>query len=324
MTKIKIIGALVFTTSILLAVMFYYANKQSKENNYLLSTINQQKAFTQEISKNIFYIYKNKNASLSQLDNSLKNFVNNMNSREKKLNQIDSVHIKEQNAKIVSLWNSFYLEVQNFRDLSRTTPLYSNILLEKLVNKIYNINLALIVQFDKLIDLHQQESKNKIATYENIEYLLFVIFVILLVYLFTQVKEILMFIQRFLITSKKIISNSSIKEIELIKTESKSANLSILNATNNFNFLIEKINHSIEYSSQSIENSYKSLESVENNIEDFLELLYNMDDDKELDIELAKKEDAIIQTLENLTSATQHLKELKVDLDDLISHHDRR
>jgi len=321
MTKIKIIGALVFTSSILVTVLFNYANEQSKISNALLNTINQQKAFTQEISKNIFYIYKNKNASLIQLDNSLKGFILNMNSKDKKINQMNSIAIKEQSVKILSLWNSFYLEVQHFRDLSKITTSYSKILLEKSVNKIYNINLDLIIEFDKLIDIHQAESQKKMLIYENLEYFLFFILVSLLIYLFTQVKEVLVFIQRFLTTSKKVISNSSIKDLQPLKTEVNNTNSAIFDAANNFNFLIKKINDSIVYSSESIEHSYKSLESVESNIEDFLELVYSMDDNKEVDKELTKKEDAIIQTLEKLTSATQHLKELKMDLNSLVSDH---
>ena len=63
MNKIKIAGVLLFILSIGLAILFYYTNNQNRVNTTLLNTINEQKAFTQEISKNIFYIYKNKNAS---------------------------------------------------------------------------------------------------------------------------------------------------------------------------------------------------------------------------------------------------------------------
>ena len=83
MTKIKIVGAFVFTLSILLAILFNYLNDQNKISTNILNTINQQKAFTQEISKNIFYIYKNKHASCSQLDNSIKSFISNVSSQNK-------------------------------------------------------------------------------------------------------------------------------------------------------------------------------------------------------------------------------------------------
>ena len=105
---------------------------------------------------------------------------------------------------------------------------------------------------------------------------------------------------------------------EPIKVNNNSAEL--LEASNNFNFLVDKINTSVKYSSDSIEHSYKSLEFVENNINDLLELLSVMDDEG-IDKELTKKEDALIQSLEELTSSTLKLQDLKEDLDNLISHH---
>ncbi len=324
MTKIKIVGALVFTLSIILAILFNYVSEQSKISSNLLDTINQQKAFTQEISKNIFYIYKNNNASSSQLDTSIKSFISNMNNREKQLNVINSTTITNQSARILILWNNFYLEVQNFRDISKTTTAYSSIILEKLVNNIYKINIKLVVEFDQLIKIHKIELQNNLTIYKNIAYALFFLLVALLIYLFTQIKEILIFIQKFLTTSKKIRSNSSIKELELLERDVNSSNSNICDATDNFNYLVNKINDSVEYSSKSIQHSYKSLELVEQNIEDLLELLYTMQDDKELDKDLTKKEDIIIQSLEELTTSSQHLKELKIDLDNLISQHNSK
>ena len=105
MNKIKIVGALVFTLSILLAVLFNYVSQQSKISTEILDTINHQKAFTQEISKNIFYIYKNQNASTKQLDDSIKSFVQNMNNRNQILGQVNSSAIEKETSKIVALWN---------------------------------------------------------------------------------------------------------------------------------------------------------------------------------------------------------------------------
>ncbi|WP_040766580.1 hypothetical protein [Sulfurimonas gotlandica] len=128
--------------------------------------------------------------------------------------------------------------------------------------------------------------------------------------------------QKFIHTSKKIITNSSIKDLEPIKINNNSSEL--LEASNNFNYLVEKINNSIYNSAKSIEHSYKSLELVENNIEDLLELLYVMDNNEGIDKELTKKEDALIQSLEELTSSTLKLENLKADLDNLISHQNHK
>ena len=77
MLRIKIVGALIFFISILLVLLFSSIDKHNSQNSNLLKIVNQQKAFTQEISKNIFYISKNKDSSTKQLNNSIKDFLSN-------------------------------------------------------------------------------------------------------------------------------------------------------------------------------------------------------------------------------------------------------
>jgi len=317
--KIKIIGALTFFISIILIILFNHINTQNAQNSNLIKTINQQKAFTQEISKNIFYISKHKDASTKQLNDSIKYFLSNMENRDDNLQEITSHEIKQQSLKIMKLWNEFYISVQRFKDQKKITTTYSNILLEKTVVDIYNQNLKLVVEFDKLLKISKEYINSQLSTYKNIQYSLFLVLVFLLLYLFTQLKSLLEFMQKFLNTSKKIITNSSIQELKRIDIDTKTEDVS--EATSNFNQLVQNINESVEFSSQYLEHSYKSLEIVENKIEDLMELIYAMEDNKQIDEELTKKEDALIQSLEELTSSAQKLKNLKTDLENLISHY---
>ncbi|WP_415398192.1 hypothetical protein [Sulfurimonas sp. CS5] len=319
MTKIKVVGVLVFILSIALAFLSSYISNENKNNNHILDNINSQKDFTQEISKNIFYIYKNQNTSTKQLDDSIRKFIDNLNNKDKVLNKINSVAIKNKNDEIVLLWNKFYLHVQNFRDTRKVMTAYSSILLEQVVNDIYNTNIKLVVEFNELTKMHNQYFQEKIDNEKNLQYLLFITLVLLLIYLFSQLKNVITFMQKFIQTSKNIITNSSIKELEPINVNQN--NNELLQASNNFNFLVEKINSSIEHSTNSIEHSYNSLEHVERNIEDLLELLSVMDEDESIDKELTKKEDALIQSLEELTSSALKLENLKSDLDNLVSNY---
>ncbi len=315
MNKIKVVGIFIFTLSIILAILSAYISKQNKINNDFLNTINVQKSFTQEISKTIFYLYKNQNSSYTGLDKSIKKFTLIMDEENKKILEITNEKIIEQNKKIILLWNDFYLHVQKFRDQNKVTATYSSILLERTVNTIYNKNIRLIIELDKLIEIDKAHVYLSIETYRSIQYILFLILVLLLIYLFTQVKVIISFIQKFLHTSENIITNSSIKDLEHIRINNKS--LDVSEATNNFNVLVDNINTSIEVSTHLLENSAKSLEQIENNIEDLLELLSVMDENKKIDKNLAKKEDAIIQSLEELSTSSQNLKALKVNLNNL-------
>ncbi|MFA6196445.1 MAG: hypothetical protein WC656_07350 [Sulfurimonas sp.] len=319
MTKIKIVGVFIFFVSILLTFLSIYISHENKVDMNVLNAINIQKAFTQEISKNIFYIYKNKDASTKQLDDSIKKLLLTMSNKDKIFIEIDSSSIEKETDKITLLWNKFYHSVQIFRDQSKINTTYSNIILEQTVKDIYNTNLQLVVEFEYLIKLHQLYFSDVQEMNKNIQYILFFFLVALLIYLFTQLKDVISFIQNFLDISKKIIKNSSIKELRQIKIDNTTDN-DIVQATNNFNFLVDKINNSMSYSSDSIEHSYKSLEYLEKNIEDLIELLSIMEEDKNINNELTKKEDALIQSLEELTTSTYKLKNLKKDLDNLISN----
>jgi len=312
MTKIKFVGALIFIVSLFLALSSKYISTQNEANIKFLKTINEQKAFTQEIAKNIFFIYRNKDISVKQLDESIKSFVHNMNNKDEILDEISSKDIKKESEKIIYLWNDFYLLVQKFRDAYRVQNGYTNLVIEKLVRDIYDKNLKLVVKFDKLIKMHKKyfdevNNKNKI-----IQIILFIILLVLLVYFFTQLKDLIKFIQKFLNTSKKIVQKSTVIGIEPIKETTNIVD--VTQAVDDFNFLVEKIDKSIDYSSESIQNTSNSLEYIEKNIEDLLELIETMDEENKLDKELVKKEDILIEALEELSSSLQKLKSLKINL----------
>ncbi len=317
MTRLKIVGVLIFLVAMVLAALFSFTSYQNKINSKVLNTINEQKAFTQEIAKNIFYIYTNKSASTDQLDRSINNFLYNLENRDGILRQMDSLLIKNESDKILLLWNDFYRSVQNFREQSKNTTAYSSIVLEDLVKEIYDKNLKLVVEFNRLLAMQEGDFQGTFEWYKNIQYMLFIMLALLLFYLFIQLRNVIAFIQKFLQTSKNIITNASIKALKPIEVTHKSAD--IAEAVNNFNFLVKKINDSIHNSGSSIEHARRSLEEVQKNIEKMLELLSVMEEDNKIDKELSKKEDALIQSFEELANSAQKLKNLKIDLDKLIS-----
>jgi len=318
MTKIKIVGGSIFMISIVLAILFTYISHQNKINSEFLDVINTQKAFTQEISKNIFYIHKNRDASTKQLDEAIKEFIERMNNKDALLEKLDSQQIEAKSREIVVLWNAFYLLVQDFRNKSKVTTAYSNIILEKIVKDIYNTNLSLVVAFDELIDLHQEELDKRLERYKELQYLLFVILVLLLIYLFTQLQTVITFVQKFLHTSSKIITDASVKEVTFIETEQNSSD--IVQASMNFNQLLTQINDAVDHAGKSLEHSSQSLEAIEEKIEDFLELISAMQEGDTIDKDLAKKEDALIESLEALGRSAQNLKALKNNLEALVHH----
>jgi len=307
MKKIKIVGALVFLLTVVLVLLFRFISSENRDKSYHLTVINEQKAFTQEISKSIFYSYRNGNNHLKILDKTIKSYLDNVKIKKSDFNQ---------NRQIPMLWNIFYADVQKFRNQQKVSTGYNAVITAKLVNRIYHNNVLLINEFNKLIEQKEKEGQRDIESYKEIQYILFTLLIILLIYLFTQIHVVIEFIQKFRKISKNIIENSTVqglKPIEELKQEE------LRDATKNYNHLVEKINSSIEYSTQSMKQTTKSLEDVARNIEDFMELLSIMQED-ETD-KLFKKEDAVIDSLEELMRLRKKLKNLQMDLKSLIPVH---
>ena len=308
MNKIKIVGALLLILSVVLVLLSNFIASENKENISTLNYINEQKGFTQEISKSIFYTYRNGHKSSENLENTIKKYIENT-----KVNEIEltPTHI------IPTLWNVFYADVQKFRIQHKITTGYNSVITAKLVNRIYHNNVLLVNEFDKLIQSKQLQYHENIDGYKQLQYVLFFILITLLLYLFTQVKVILEFVQKFSTTSKSIIENSTIQGLSPME-EIKRGELK--EATQNYNHLVEKINSSIDYSTKAMEQTTKALEEVEQNIEDFIKLLASMNEGES--DELFDKEDAVIESLESLMNLRERLTSLKGDLDRLTTNID--
>jgi hypothetical protein len=111
MNKIKIAGAFVFFISITLTILFNLTSKINQNHNTFIEKINLQKSFTQEISKNIFYLFKNKTKSTKILNMDVK--------------------LQTKNKNIISLWNKFYLDVQTFKKINTINSMYSKLFYKK-------------------------------------------------------------------------------------------------------------------------------------------------------------------------------------------------
>ena len=306
MNKIKIVGVLIFVLSIILVLLFNIISKQNRDNTSSLSIINEQKSYTQEISKSVLYLSKNKGSSTEQLDSNIKKFLANM-----KHAKVDS----PQHDNLIVLWKEFYADVEQFREKQKVTTAYSSIIIDTLVNDIYMKNQKLIVVFNTFIEHKQKQYDEKMEGYKNVEYIFFFIVALLLLYLFTQIREIIAFIQKFSTTSKSIIQKSTIQDLQLMQVHQHDEVLK--EATQNFNHLVEKIDLSIVYAQESIEHSTVALEEVEQKIEDLMTLISLMQD-VENDA-LYQKEDAVIDSLEILMNLTNQLKNLQQDLNKLTS-----
>ena len=306
MNKIKIVGALIFVLSIALALLFNHISTQNRVHTDSLSMINEQKSYTQEISKAVLYLSKNRGSSDKQLDSYIDKFVANM------------THEKEETSQhrvLVELWEEFHLLVQKFRKQQEITTAYTSITMDKLVNDIYRKNQKLILVFNIFLESKHKQYEEKMENYKNTEYILYFVMILLLIYLFTQVREIIAFIQKFTTTSKTIIQKSTIKDLKPMQLHQKDEVLK--EAGENFNQLVNIIDISIVYAQESIEHTTVALEEVEQKIEDMMTFIAQMDDEES--DRYAQKEDAVIDSLETLMNLRDRLKDLHKDLYKLTS-----
>jgi len=303
MKRIKIVGILVFFLSLLLALLSYHISTENRVNLNDLTVLNEQKAFTQEISKSIFYSYRNNTNISEMLDSTTAKFIAKNSSR------------LSTDPDILKRWNSFYADVTKFRKAEEVKTAYSTLVTEKLVNRIYHNNVMLVNELNQLIEDKKSIATHNSERYKKIQYLLFFLLILLLIYLFTQVRLIIELIQKFSKTSKKIIENSTIQGLKPIALEEGDNDLR--EVTLNYNHLVEKIDNSIFQSTQSMEQTTKSLEEVAKNIENFMELLSTIHDDESE--RLFEQEDAVIDSLETIMRLRRKLKYLQKDLNTLTS-----
>ena len=306
MFKIKVVSVLIFVLSIVLALLFNTISEKNRVNTTSMSMINEQKSYIQEISKSILYLYKNRGSSTEQLDSNIEKFLANMAHKNEHSPQHDV---------LVKMWNEFYAVVQKFRKERDVSSAYSSITVDALVNDIYKKNQKLIVTLNAFIESKQKQDDKMIERYKNTEYILYFVMLLLLIYLFTQVREIIAFIQNFTSTSKSIIQKSTIKDLKPMQVRQNGEALK--EATQNFNHLVEKIDKAIVYSQESIAHTTMALEEVEQKIEDLMTLISQMQEEESN--ALYQKEDAVIDSLEALMNLTNQLKDLQKDLNKLTS-----
>lgn len=296
MKNIKIIGLAI---ALLLMALLVISGIKQKHQGILeknITSLKKQKEFTQEISKSIFFLSKNHNhIGHAELNKTIKRFLNNIN---------DS---GSTNKEMTTLWNRFYLDVQRFRDNINHNSIYSKILLDKEINELYMTNLKLVVELEKLIRAKESKLSTISKVYMIFEYGTFAIIAILLTALFLELRTIFGFIQRFLDLSKSLLLDSSLGKINNIKRTKTDEHCE---ADVHLHKLATQVDESIQESIKLVELSQESLVGVEKNVEKLLNLVFEMSQTA-YDAQLRKKEDSIIETLDELGKSKLKLQQLQ-------------
>ena len=320
-TKIKFIGILfiILMTSIIATTI--YLNEKNKKDSLLINIAGKQRMLTQNISKNIFYLYHNSNSSYSELDSSVIEFIYNLNSLKEgnlliELEKAPTDEIAKQLSKVEILWNHFYKNINDFKQIGQKTDNQNQIILRNIVNSIYNTNTILLSEVDNLVSMYTIYSERKSDYLRYIQYLFALIIIFLMIYSFFQLKTMEENAKKFLEESKKIMQNDNNELLVPMKIE---AEKEIVEATDTINCFINKINSAMIYSSNAIEESKNASIKLEEISDEFDKIIDELKNSSDISKQLYKSEDIVIQSQENLINSTIKLQELKNELDKLLN-----
>ena len=317
-TKIKVIGILfaLLMTSIIATTI--YLNNKNEKDAMIINIAGKQRMLTQNISKNIFYLYSNPKSSQNELDSSIEEFIYNLESLKggnslSKLKESPNIQIDRQMLQIEYLWSIFYQNIVKFKELIQNNSNKQE--LQNIVNIIYETNPELLYEVDALVSLHTINSEQKIRFLKNSQYFFAILILFLIIYSFLELKTMEKNALRFIEESKKVMEQNFEEPLKPLKIEAEGE---LVEASNIFNRFLNKINSAIIDSNSALEQSKNASYKLEEISNEFDEIINEIQNKSEISKQLNKSEDIAIQTQEQLLHSSKRLNELKNELEKII------
>ena len=317
-TKIKVIGILfaLLMTSIIATTI--YLNNKNEKDAMIINIAGKQRMLTQNISKNIFYLYLNPKSSQNELDTSIEEFIYNLESLKggnslSKLKESPNIQIDRQMLQIEYLWSIFYQNIVKFKELIQNNSNKQE--LQNIVNIIYETNPELLYEVDALVSLHTINSEQKIRFLKNSQYFFAILILFLIIYSFLELKTMEKNALRFLEESKKVMEQNFEEPLKPLKIEAEGE---LVEASNIFNRFLNKINSAIIDSNSALEQSKNASYKLEEISNEFDEIISELKNKSEISKQLNRSEDIAIQTQEQLLHSSKRLNELKNELEKII------
>lgn len=316
-TKIRVIGAFFVILMLLIVGTTAYLNAKNKKDALIINIAGKERMLTQQISKNVFYLYYNNIEDTSELDGAKEEFIYNLYSLKNGNKLIGIAEaptdlIAKQISKIEVLWNTFNNNVNQFKSLLVLRDSGENeLVIKSYVNSIYNTNSNLLKEVDNLVTMYTIYSEEKTETIKYFQYLFTIIILALIAYSFSQLKSIENNANKFFEYSDQLV-NSDLSNLEPIKIEAEGE---IVQATDTLNSFINKVNSAMNYSTEAIEHSKNASLKLEEITDEFDQIINNLTNSRDISMQLDKSEDIVIQSQEDMINSTKKLQELKQQLD---------
>lgn len=323
-TKIKTIGVLFALLLVSIVTTTIYLNNKNIKDAMIINIAGKERMLTQNISKNVFFIYSNPYSSFEELNSSIDEFIYNLNSLKggnnlSKLKESPTIQIENQLAKVELLWGVFYKNITMFKELlGDENKKYE---LQIIVDSIYNTNTNLLNEVDGLVSLYTIHSEQKISFLKNSQYFFAILIFVLIFYSFLELKAMEKNALKFLEESKKIMEQDFEEPLRPLKIEAEGE---LVEAGNLFNSFIHKINSAMDDSNSAIIQSKKASFKLEELTCEFDEIIDELKNSNEVSKYLNRSEDIAIQTQEHLMSSTKRLEELKNELEKILKNCEKK
>lgn len=320
-TKIKFIGALLILLIASVIGTTIYLNHHNIKDALVINIAGKQRMLTQQIAKNVFYIYHHSSGDYTELDAACNTFIEGLNTLKfgdvaKKIAPFHSHEIAVQLSKIDTLWHQFYNDVQNFKSLE-TSQSQDKETLEKIVASIHEQNAMLLQNVDTLVTLYTNYSEEKTNFIKNFQYSAGGVLFLLFLYSMMQLKSIEAHVDSFMQYSKMLVDNENISNLTPIQLRAESES-EILEVSDTINCFINKINSAVEFSNEALLQSQKASSKLEELTDEFDTILAELQDNASASKHLTNSEDMVIESTEVLINSTKKLTNLKEELDKLI------
>lgn len=319
-TKIRIIGAFFIILMLLIVGTTIYLNAKNKKDALIINIAGKERMLTQRISKNIFYLYHNNSQDTTELDSAKEEFIYNLHSlrdgnRLTGIPKAPTDNISKQISKIEVLWNTFSNNVRHFKELLVVRKDGRNeARIKSYVNAVYNTNNNLLQEVDNLVTMYTNYSERKTETIKYFQFFFGFMIVLLIFYSLAQLKAMEKNAKKFFEYSQQLIQ-SDLDHLEPIQIEAESE---IVQATDTLNAFIDKVNSAMDYSSEAIEQSKNASAKLEELTDEFDKVIDELNHPKEFSQQLNKSEDIVIESTEELMNSAQKLQELKKELDKIV------
>ena len=313
-TKIKVIGVLFTLLLISIVTTTIYLNEKSQKDATIINIAGKQRMLSQNISKNIFFLYSNPSSSRLELEDSIKEFIYNLNSLKggnnlSKLKASPTSQIENQLTKVEYLWASFHKNIVTFKNILDSQNYDKE--LKDIVTLIHDTNTTLLNEIDSLVSLYTIHSEQKISFLRKTQYFFAVLIIFLIIYSFLELKTIENNAKKFIKESKKIMEQDLEQPLEQLKVDGENE---IVEATQTINHFINKINSAMQYSTNAIEQSKNASQKLEEITDEFNKVLNQTTNSKDISKQLNKSEDIVIQSQEDLINSNKKLQELNQEL----------